>query len=113
MTTDPLPLEGTLVVDVSRLLPGGVLARQLLDLGARLIKIEEPGTGDPMRMVPPIIDGIGIGFVPPLWEPDQVNELMAVSTEEARAMVRRLAREEGVLVGLSAGAAAAAAPQRA
>ena len=58
----PLPLEGTTVVDVSRMLPGGVLARQLIDLGARLIKVEEPGTGDPMRMVPPIVDGIGIGF---------------------------------------------------
>jgi crotonobetainyl-CoA:carnitine CoA-transferase CaiB-like acyl-CoA transferase len=56
------PLDGMLVVDVSRMLPGGVLARQLLDLGARLIKIEEPGTGDPMRMVPPLVDSVGIGF---------------------------------------------------
>jgi alpha-methylacyl-CoA racemase len=56
------PLGGLLVVDLSRMLPGAVLARQLLDLGARLIKIEEPGTGDPMRMVPPQIEGIGVGF---------------------------------------------------
>jgi len=57
-----LPLEGVVVLDLSRMLPGAVLARQLLDLGARLIKIEEPGTGDPMRMVPPQIEGIGVGF---------------------------------------------------
>jgi len=56
------PLEGTLILDLSRMLPGAVLARQLLDLGARLIKIEEPGTGDPMRMVPPLVGGVGVGF---------------------------------------------------
>jgi crotonobetainyl-CoA:carnitine CoA-transferase CaiB-like acyl-CoA transferase len=56
------PLEDILVLDLSRMLPGAVLARQLLDLGARLIKVEEPGTGDPMRMVPPQIEGIGVGF---------------------------------------------------
>ena len=44
------------------MLPGAVLARQLIDLGARLIKVEEPGTGDPMRMVPPQVGGIGVGF---------------------------------------------------
>lgn len=57
-----LPLDGILVLDLSRMLPGAVLARQLLDLGARLIKVEEPGTGDPMRMVPPEVGGIGVGF---------------------------------------------------
>lgn len=56
------PLDGMLVLDLSRMLPGAVLARQLLDLGARLIKIEEPGTGDPMRMVPPLVGGVGVGF---------------------------------------------------
>lgn len=50
------------------------------------------------------IDGIGIGFVPPLWHPDEVDELMTVSTEEARAMARRLAREEGIFAGTSSGA---------
>jgi alpha-methylacyl-CoA racemase len=56
------PLDGVVVLDLSRMLPGAVLARQLLDLGARLIKVEEPGAGDPMRMVPPQVDGIGVGF---------------------------------------------------
>jgi crotonobetainyl-CoA:carnitine CoA-transferase CaiB-like acyl-CoA transferase len=41
------PLDGIVVLDLSRMLPGAVLARQMLDLGARLIKVEEPGTGDP------------------------------------------------------------------
>ncbi|MCL4562899.1 MAG: cysteine synthase family protein [Chloroflexi bacterium] len=55
------------------------------------------------------IEGIGIGFIPPLWEPEKVNEIMAVSTEEARAMARRLAREEGLFTGISSGANVAAA----
>ncbi len=55
------------------------------------------------------IDGIGIGFVPPLWEPHQVNELMTVSTEEAKAMARRLASEEGIFAGTSSGANVVAA----
>lgn len=55
------------------------------------------------------IDGIGIGFIPPLWEPDQVNELMAVSTGEAKAMTRRLASEEGIFAGTSSGANVVAA----
>ena len=55
------------------------------------------------------IDGIGIGFVPPLWEPEQVNELMTVSTADAKAMARRLAAEEGVFAGTSSGANVVAA----
>ncbi len=50
------------------------------------------------------IEGVGVGFVPPLWEPEQVNEIMQVSTAEAKAMARRLAREEGVFAGTSSGA---------
>jgi len=55
------------------------------------------------------IEGIGIGFIPPLWEPDQVDEIVTISTEEAKAMTRRLAREEGIFAGTSSGANVAAA----
>ena len=55
------------------------------------------------------IEGIGIGFIPPLWEPDEVDEILTVSTEEAKAMTRRLAREEGLFAGISSGANACAA----
>ena len=50
------------------------------------------------------IEGIGIGFVPPLWEPDQVDDIQAVTTDEAMVMARRLAREEGLFAGASSGA---------
>ncbi|HVH83586.1 MAG TPA: cysteine synthase family protein [Steroidobacteraceae bacterium] len=61
------------------------------------------------------IDGIGIGFVPPLWRRAEVDEILTVPTADARAMARRLAREEGVFAGTSTGAnlvAALAVAQR-
>ena len=55
------------------------------------------------------IEGIGIGFIPPRWQREMVNEIQAVSTDEAKAMARRLAREEGVFAGTSSGANVVAA----
>lgn len=55
------------------------------------------------------IEGIGIGFIPPLWRPEEVDEVLTVTTEEAKAMARRLAREEGVFAGTSSGANVVAA----
>ncbi len=50
------------------------------------------------------IEGIGAGFVVPLWDPSVINEIVTVSTEEAKGMARRLAREEALLAGTSTGA---------
>lgn len=55
------------------------------------------------------IEGIGIGFIPPLWESDQVDEILTVSTKEAKTMARRLSREEGIFAGTSSGANVVAA----
>jgi len=55
------------------------------------------------------IEGIGIGFIPPLWNPDLVNQVMTVSTDEAKVMARRLAQEEGIFAGTSTGANVVAA----
>jgi len=55
------------------------------------------------------IEGIGVGFVPPLWQRELVHEIETVSTDEAKAMARRLAREEGIFAGASSGANVAAA----
>jgi cysteine synthase A len=55
------------------------------------------------------IEGIGIGFIPPLWDARLVNRIEAVSTEEAKAMARRLARQEGIFAGTSTGANVVAA----
>ncbi len=50
------------------------------------------------------IEGVGIGFTPPLWEPSLVDEVVAVTTADAKAMARRLAREEALFAGTSSGA---------
>ena len=55
------------------------------------------------------IEGVGIGYTPPLWEPALVDEIQAVKTEEATEMSRRIAREEGLFAGTSSGANVAAA----
>ena len=59
------------------------------------------------------IEGIGIGFVPPLWHPDEVDAIEQVTTEEAMAMSRRLAREEAIFAGTSSGANVVAAMRQA
>jgi cysteine synthase A len=55
------------------------------------------------------IEGVGIGYTPPLWEPSLVDEIIAVKTDGAKAMARRLAREEGLFGGTSSGANVVAA----
>ena len=55
------------------------------------------------------IEGIGLGFIPPLWRRDEVDEVLAVSTADAKAMARRLARDEAIFAGTSTGANVVAA----
>lgn len=57
------------------------------------------------------IQGIGAGFVPPVLQVDLIDEIVKVTDEEAMSYGRRLAREEGLLSGISSGAAVAAAIQ--
>ncbi len=55
------------------------------------------------------IEGCGAGFIVPLWTEELANEIQTVSTVEAMATARRLAREEGIFAGTSTGANVAAA----
>jgi len=55
------------------------------------------------------IEGIGIGFVPPLWNDSMADEIMTVSTEEAKLMTRQLASQEALFAGTSSGANVVAA----
>jgi len=51
------PLDGVRILDLTRLLPGGYATLLLGDLGADVVKVEEPGRGDYIRWTPPIVDG--------------------------------------------------------
>ena len=55
------------------------------------------------------IEGVGIGYTPPLWEPTLVDDILAVRTDDAKDMARRLAREEALFAGTSSGANVVAA----
>jgi cysteine synthase A len=57
------------------------------------------------------IEGVGVGFIPPLWEPSLVDEILPIATADAKEMTRRLAREEALFAGTSSGANVLAAIQ--
>ena len=57
------------------------------------------------------IEGVGIGYMPPLFDPSLVDEILAVSTADGKEMARRLAREEALFAGTSSGANVVAAIQ--
>jgi cysteine synthase A len=65
--------------------------------------------GQPARPGPHKIQGIGAGFVPEVLDQSVVDAIALVTNEEAIAYMRRLAREEGILAGISGGAAVAVA----
>jgi cysteine synthase A len=55
------------------------------------------------------IEGVGIGYIPPLWDPTLVDDILPVGTGDAKDMARRIAREEALFAGTSSGANVVAA----
>lgn len=79
--------------------------------GIRIVAVE-PAESSVLRggpAGPHQIEGVGIGATPPLWEPSLVDDILPVSTDDAKAMARRLAREEALFAGTSSGANVVAA----
>ncbi|MBU9698843.1 cysteine synthase family protein [Rhodobacteraceae bacterium HSP-20] len=86
-------------------LRGTAEALRLHDPAIRIVAVE-PAESPVLSGGAPggnLIEGIGMGYVVPLWKPGLADEIVAVSAGEAMAMARRLAREEGLFGGASAG----------
>jgi cysteine synthase A len=87
--------------------------------GVKIIAVEpvnspvimQKRAGQPLQPGKHAIQGIGAGFIPDVLNVDVIDEVVTVRDEEAFETSRRLAKEEGMLCGISCGAAAAAAIQ--
>ena len=90
------PLEGVRVLDLSRLLPGPFCTLLLADLGAEVIKIEEPAGGDYIRAMAPFIDGQGAYFL--ALNPGKKSVSLNLKAAAGRELFLKLVATAGVLV---------------
>ena len=90
------PLDGLVVVDLSRYLPGPLAAQILASLGARVIKVEEPSLGDPVRLAPPRKEGASALAAPLLAGVESVA--LNLKKPAAVAVLERLLETADVLL---------------
>jgi crotonobetainyl-CoA:carnitine CoA-transferase CaiB-like acyl-CoA transferase len=93
----PGPLEGVVVIDLSRVVAGPQATMALADLGARVIKVEQPGTGDETRgWGPPFVDDVSTYYLSCNRNKESIT--LDLKSEEGRATLERLVRHGDVLV---------------
>ena len=99
------PLEGVTVVALEHVIAGPFCTRQLADLGARVIKIERPGVGDPARAYDERVEGLASHFV---WTNRSKESItLNLKQDDAKRIVLQLLEKADVLVqNLAPGAAA-------
>jgi alpha-methylacyl-CoA racemase len=97
--TEYRPLEGVRVLDLSRLIIGGLATRQLADLGAEVVKVEDPITGDYLRTIPPFVDGYGVWHQ--LLNRNKKSIALDLSAAKDRATLMRLIDAADVVVEVS------------
>ena len=90
------PLTGIRVVDLTRLLPGAFATLMLAELGAEIIKVEDPRGGDPMRRLPPLLDGRGIYDL--LLNRGKKSVALDLRDDASRALLQRLIATADVAV---------------
>ena len=115
--------EGTIDVFVSGIGTGGTISgvsryikkdrgRKMLSVGVEPFSsqvLTQHFSGKPLKPGPHKIQGIGAGFIPETLDLSMVDRVELITNEEAIEMARRLAKEEGILCGISCGAAVAIA----
>jgi crotonobetainyl-CoA:carnitine CoA-transferase CaiB-like acyl-CoA transferase len=92
----PNPLDKIRVLDLTRLLPGAVATMMLGDFGAEVVKIEEPGAGEPMRHMPPLVEGEGAYFL--ATHRNKRSAALNLKHEAGRAAFLRLVEQADVVV---------------
>jgi alpha-methylacyl-CoA racemase len=90
------PLAGVRILDLTRLLPGNYCTLLLADLGADVVKVEEPDRGDYIRWTPPLVDGQGA--VHRALNRGKRSMTIDLKSAGGPAVLRRLARSSDVLV---------------
>lgn len=91
-----MPLTGIRVLDLTRLLPGAVCTMLLADMGADVVKVEEPGGGDPMRSAPPLVDGRSALFN--AFNRNKRSVTLNLKSEAGRELLLSLVEHAAVLV---------------
>lgn len=90
------PLEGVRILDLSRLLPGGYATLMLADLGADVVKVEEPGKGDYIRWTPPLVGEVSASHI--ALNRNKRSVTLNLKKDEGRALFEKLAEEADVVV---------------
>ena len=90
------PLHNTRILDLTRLLPGAVCTMILYDLGAEIIKIEDPHRGDYARLMPPLIDGMGAFFRSS--NRGKKSVILDLKSDAGQAVLHRLVERADVLI---------------
>src|SRR5438445_13288247 len=91
-----MPLHGIRVLDLTRLLPGAFCTMLLADMGADVIKVEEPGSGDYMRWTPPLVDGQSALFN--ALNRNKRSLILNLKSEAGRELFKEMARDADVVV---------------
>ena len=92
----PLPLSGTRVVDLTRILAGPFCSVLLADMGAEVIKIEPPGEGDPIRQQGTIVNGLSWYFAQ--FNRNKKSVTLDLYADEGKAILARLLERADVLI---------------
>ena len=90
------PLDGIRILDLTRLLPGGYATLLLADLGADVLKIEEPGKGDYIRWTPPVVGEFSASHI--ALNRNKRSMTLNLKTDEGRDIFRQLASRADVVI---------------
>ena len=91
-----MPLSGTVVVDLSRIIAGPFCTALLGDMGAEIIKIETPGKGDPLRKQGAMVDGLSWYYA--LFNRNKKSVCLNTRDDQGKAVLARLLEQADVVV---------------